>query len=59
LPLIASGLDIKGKPLQLTLDGFAARVFQHEVDHLDGILFTDYIDDPTKLAYYPPPAHET
>ena len=35
------GQDIDGAPLRGRLDGFAARAFQHEVDHLDGILITD------------------
>jgi peptide deformylase len=33
--------DARGKPLSLTADGWLARIFQHEVDHLDGILFPD------------------
>jgi peptide deformylase len=31
----------KGKPIRITSTGFTARAFQHEIDHLDGILFTD------------------
>lgn len=38
-----------GEPFRLTAAGFLARVFQHETDHLDGILFTDYIDDLEKI----------
>ena len=34
-------LDRHGRPLALTADGFPARVIQHEVDHLDGVLFFD------------------
>ncbi|MDJ0654854.1 MAG: peptide deformylase [Xanthomonadales bacterium] len=34
-----SGLDHRGQTVQCRLDGFAARVFQHEYDHLDGVLF--------------------
>lgn len=34
-------LDRKGKPFELELEGFAARVIQHETDHLDGVLFLD------------------
>lgn len=30
-----------GKPIRLNLDGWMARIFQHEIDHLDGILYTD------------------
>jgi peptide deformylase len=28
------------------VDGYLARVFQHEIDHLDGILYTDKLTDP-------------
>jgi peptide deformylase len=35
----AQGLT--GKKFKMTLDGFEARVFQHEYDHLDGVLFHD------------------
>ena len=35
------GLDRLGKPLKIKAWGFLARVFQHEVDHLDGKLFLD------------------
>ena len=33
--------DMKGKKIEFTLTGLLARVFQHEMDHLNGILFTD------------------
>ena len=33
--------DRFGKPVAIEADGFLARIFQHEIDHLDGILFTD------------------
>jgi peptide deformylase len=35
------GLDRKGKKFHLRAEGMAARCFQHEVDHLDGVLITD------------------
>lgn len=35
------GLNRFGKPLKLKLDGWMARIFQHEIDHLNGVLFTD------------------
>ncbi|PIW10049.1 MAG: hypothetical protein COW37_04510, partial [Caldiserica bacterium CG17_big_fil_post_rev_8_21_14_2_50_35_7] len=34
----------------MRLDGLKARVFQHETDHLNGILFTDYINDINNLS---------
>lgn len=39
----AVGLD--GEPLEITAEGFEAVVFQHELDHLDGVLFLDRIAD--------------
>jgi peptide deformylase len=35
------GLNRFGKPLKLKVDGWVARIFQHEIDHLNGVLFTD------------------
>jgi len=35
------GLNRFGKPQKLKLDGWMARIFQHEIDHLNGVLFTD------------------
>ena len=34
-------LDREGKPFRLTAEGLLARILQHEMDHLEGILFTD------------------
>jgi peptide deformylase len=35
------GLDRNGKPLRLKAKDWLARIFQHEIDHLDGVLFID------------------
>ncbi len=45
------GWDRNGAPIQLTLDGFVARIAQHEVDHLDGIRCIDRVpeDQPWRL----------
>jgi peptide deformylase len=40
------GLDERGKSVRYKVDGYLARVFQHEIDHLDGILFPDKLTDP-------------
>lgn len=37
------GLDLEGRPVEIEAEGLAAVVFQHEIDHLDGILFIDRI----------------
>ncbi len=42
--LIIKYLDENFEPQQLALDGYAARVIQHEYDHIEGILFTDKIN---------------
>jgi peptide deformylase len=36
-------LDRDGKPYRLEISGYKARAVQHEVDHLDGILFLDHL----------------
>ena len=36
-----TGQDRQGTPIRLAADGWLARVFQHEIDHLDGILYID------------------
>jgi peptide deformylase len=42
-------LDRHGKKFSMRFQGWLARIFQHEVDHLDGVLFTDHIEDPEKI----------
>jgi peptide deformylase len=36
--------DLEGRPVALAVRGMPARVFQHELDHLDGVLFIDRLD---------------
>lgn len=38
------GLNRKGQPMTVKASGWLARIFQHEIDHLDGILFVDRAD---------------
>jgi peptide deformylase len=44
-----TGLDPNGRPLSLELQDFEARVFQHEIDHLEGILYLDRVTSLEKL----------
>lgn len=39
--IVVEGLDRHGKPIKMKLRGWLARIFQHEIDHLNGILYTD------------------
>ncbi|HUQ39705.1 MAG TPA: peptide deformylase [Acidimicrobiales bacterium] len=41
--LVVRGLDVDGGRIEITTDGFEARAFQHEIDHLDGLLFLDRV----------------
>jgi peptide deformylase len=47
--VVIEGLDRWGKPLRIEAEGLLARVFQHEIDHCDGVLFIDHVDDMEKL----------
>jgi peptide deformylase len=46
-----TGWDDKGQPIDRTVNGFHARVVQHEVDHLDGILYPRRIRDLTQFGF--------
>ena len=40
---VVEAIDIEGKPVRIEAQGFLARVLQHEVDHLNGVLFLDHL----------------
>ena len=46
-----TGFDPDGRPIQREASGFHARVVQHEVDHLDGILYPMRIRDLRQLGF--------
>jgi len=45
------GFDARGTPLDRTVEGFHARVVQHEVDHLDGVLYPQRIRDLRSFGF--------
>lgn len=47
--IMIKGQDINGKNIRIKTYDFLARAFQHEIDHLNGVLFIDHIQDPEKL----------
>jgi peptide deformylase len=49
--ITVSALDRSGRPVELDLKDFAARVAQHETDHLDGVLFFDRMTSLESLSY--------
>ncbi len=44
-------LDLSGKEFRVSAEGFLARIFQHEIDHTNGIVFIDHIKD-TPEAFF-------
>jgi peptide deformylase len=44
------GFDVKGKPFEMAGDGLLARIFQHETDHLHGMLYIDRLDTEGRRA---------
>lgn len=42
-------LDLSGKARSMEFNGFLATVCQHEIDHLDGVLYIDHVKDPELL----------
>jgi peptide deformylase len=44
-------LDLDGNEFRVTADGFLARVFQHEIDHTNGIVFIDHIKEVPDAFY--------
>jgi len=45
------GVDLNGEVIEREASGFHARVFQHEYDHLDGILYPQRMDDMSSFGY--------
>lgn len=43
------GQNRRGQPVRIKADGWLARIFQHEIDHLNGVLFTDRAKQVTKM----------
>ncbi len=47
--IVVEGLDVRGEPLRIESEGFEARALQHEIDHLNGLLFLDRVQSPSGL----------
>jgi peptide deformylase len=43
---VISGVDLDQKPIRIEADGWFARIFQHEFDHLNGTLYVDRLAEP-------------
>jgi peptide deformylase len=51
--ILVKGQDVRGKQMRIPAEGWFARILQHEIDHLDGILFLDRLDRPEDLRPAP------
>ncbi len=47
---ILRAVDVEGKPFEIETEGWLARIFQHEYDHLDGVLYADRLEHPFSKA---------
>lgn len=43
--VLVTGTDLDGRSVRIEVDGWRARIMQHEFDHLDGILYVDRLSD--------------
>ena len=49
--ITVKGISPDGKEIRLDADGLLARVLQHEIDHLNGIVFIDHMDEYLRKEY--------
>ncbi|MBN1875725.1 MAG: peptide deformylase [Anaerolineae bacterium] len=47
--VVVRGLDTRGKPIRIRARGLLARVFQHEIDHCNGVLYIDKLTAPDRI----------
>ncbi len=55
LGAVIKGLNRRGKPVRIKAEGWLARIFQHEIDHLEGVLFIDRAEKVWHLEADSPP----
>ncbi len=50
--VVVEGKNAEGEPIRVEAEGYFARAFQHEVDHLNGVLFTDIATSVYDISEY-------
>ena len=48
--IVVSALDIEGNEVEITAEGIYARAFEHEIDHLNGVLFIDKLSPASRQS---------
>jgi peptide deformylase len=51
--ITVKGIALDNRPVRIKARGWGARVLQHEIDHLDGILFFDRVEDKSTIVPVP------
>jgi peptide deformylase len=51
--------DLQGRKIKLRVEGYLARIFMHETDHLNGVLFIDHVKSPEELWQVLPEDEQT
>ena len=54
MSVTVKGRNQKGKEIQIKADGRLAQVLEHEIDHLNGVLYVDYLESMDKLSKIEP-----
>src|SRR5688572_23500447 len=49
IAITVKAMDLDNRPVRIKAEGFFARVLQHEIDHLDGILFPDRMEEGAEM----------
>jgi peptide deformylase len=49
--VLVNGVELSGESVEIECDGHLARAFQHEIDHLNGIVFIDYLSPIKKTLF--------
>ena len=52
--VVVKGRDLTGKEIRIKAEDLLAEAFQHEIDHINGILYVDRLDSPSKLRKLKP-----
>lgn len=52
--VVVKGRDRHGNPVRIKAEDWLARIFQHEIDHLEGVLFLDLVKDRSKIHWVEP-----
>lgn len=58
MKVVVKGKNRSGKEVRIKAEGLLARCFQHEIDHVDGVLFTDRLTDPRTFRKVDPQESE-